>query len=280
MAHGTPPHISSSQNDVPAPALSYLCDDPGVPAQSRPASIFIALVGLTEVLYKFLVYIYQVDKDDSTNTSSLELALNDWVESLSGEVRRIILRGSHLDIPGAPNLRLSYLTIQLLLQRIELEADKQTFDIHDRRLANRYMQARRTAEDILFLTQELNPQQLGDFWLSTHAFSYPVTVNFLLRCGLETRNSPVDLVQSSWFRVAHELVTTLRAHQDKYSWALTNICLAQHAEVVDKILASGSPNAPMGFSDILNSEEDFVMPDASVIDQFFPSLWDPLQNAW
>lgn len=257
-----------------------LCDNLSVESHRRTASIFIGLVTLTDVLGQHLEYIYNVNKDERNSTTNLELALNNWVESLTGTVRLIILRGSHLDVPGASNLRLSYLTTRLLLQRIELESDKHIYEHHDRRLINRYIQARRTAEDILLLTQELKPDQLGDFWLSTHAFSYPATVNFLLRCGLETENSPAELVQSSSFRIAHDLINTLRSHKEKYSWELADVCLAQHADIVDKILASVSSHDSQGITGAFDPEHEFVMPDVSIIDQFCPNLWDPLQNAW
>lgn len=238
------------------------------------------MLSLTDVLDKHLQFIYNVNKDSSANTTDLELALNSWVECLTGTNRLIILRGSNLDVPGASNLRLSYLTVRLLFQRIQLEADKHMYEGHDQRLANRYIQARRTAEDILLLTQELRPEQLGDCWLSTHAFSYPATVNFLLRCGLETENSPAGLVQSASFRIAHDLITTLRKHQEQHSWELADVCLAQHAEIVDKILASVSHEPQQEASGGVFEPSEFVMPDASMIDTLFPSLWDPLQNVW
>ncbi|CAH0014830.1 unnamed protein product [Clonostachys rhizophaga] len=280
LAHGTPPHILPTQYDVPLPSLEYMADNAASGMQHRAASVFIALASLTDVLDQHLQYIYQVRKDETGSTVQLELALNNWVESLSGTVRLIILRGSHLDIPGAANLRFSYLTTRLLLERIELEADKQSYDPHDQRLSNRYIQARRTAEEILIMTQELQQEQMGDFWLATSAFSYPATVNFLLRCGLETESSPVELVRSPPFKIAQDLIETLRSHQDKFSWDLARVCLAQHAEIVDKILSSVSSSESQGGNSGSFDPQEFVLPDASFIDQFFPSLWDPLQNAW
>lgn len=252
----------------------------GLPTDSqiRTASVFIALVSLTDVLDQHLQQIYNVRKDKPWNTTSLELSLNRWVDSLSGSCRLVILRGTRLDIPGAANLRLAYLTLRLLLQRIQLEADKLSYDLPDDRLLNRYVQARHTSEEILILTQEFQPEQLGDFWLSISAFCFPATVNFLLRCGLETENSPQGLAQSGSFRIARDLIATLRRHQEKYGWDLGDICLAQHGEVIDKILA-GVTSEDQGGSGSLDAH-DFVMPDASIIDQFFPSLWDPLQSAW
>lgn len=234
LAHGTPPHISRAHYDVPWPSLEYLCD--GIPSEARvrTASVFIALTGLTDVLDHHLQHVYRVGRDKSWDMANLELSLNNWVESLTGSTRLTIIQGSHLDIPGAANLRLAYLTTRLLLQRIELEGDKQAYAPDEERLMNRYIQARRTCEEILLLVQELKAQQLGGFWLSVSAFAFPATVNFLLRCALETESSPASLAQSTSFRIARELIATLRSHQEKSGWDLADVCLAQHADVVDK----------------------------------------------
>jgi len=223
-------------------------------------------------------HVYCAGRDSSWDTPKLELALNSWVESLTGSTRLIILRGSHLDIPGAANLRLAYLTTRLLLQRIQLESDKQSYSADNQHLLNRYIQARRTSEEILLLVQELQPQHLGDFWMSVSAFSFPATVNFLLRCALESESSLAGLAQSTSFRIARDLVATLQSHHDKYSWDLADVCLAQHAEVVDKMLRGIAPDDSGGRSS--GSLDDWPTPDASLIDQIFPSLWDSMQNVW
>ncbi|KAK5995232.1 2,2-dialkylglycine decarboxylase [Cladobotryum mycophilum] len=286
LAHGTPPLISRSQYDVPPPTLEYLCDDTATESKHRTASIFIALVGLTDVLDQHLQHVYHIGRDKPWNTTNLELSLNAWVETLSGSCRLIVIRGSRLDIPGAANLRLAYLTARLLLQRIELEEDKQSYESNESRLMNRYSQARQTAEEILMLTQEFQPEHLGDFWLPISAFTYPATVNFLLRCALETENSPEGLAQSGSFRIVRDLIATLRCHQEKYGWELGDVCLAQHAELVEKILAGvaldeqgqGSNNNSNNDGGSAMDIQDFIMPDSSILDQFFPSLWDPLQK--
>lgn len=265
---------------MPPPTLEYLCEGNPSEERVRTASVFIALAGLTDVLDRHLQHVYRVGgRDRSWDTTNLELSLNNWVESLTGSTRLIIIRGSHLDMAGAANLRLAYLTTRLLLQRIELESDKQTYGPGEERLMNRYIQARRTSEEILMLVQELQPRQLGDFWLSVSAFAFPATVNFLLRCALETESSPASLAQSTSFRIARDLIATLRSHQEKSGWDLADVCLAQHAEVVDKVLGGVAPDEQGGGGGMAEIQ-DFVMPDASIIDQFFPSLWDPLQNAW
>ncbi|GJN82212.1 hypothetical protein PLIIFM63780_005750 [Purpureocillium lilacinum] len=278
LAHGTPPRIARDQYDVPTPLLEHLCDADATDRRVRTATVFMALYGLTDVLDRHLQHVYCAGRDSSWDTSKLELALNSWVESLTGSTRLIILRGSHLDNPGAANLRLAYLTTRLLLQRIQLESDKQSYSADNQHLLNRYIQARRTSEEILLLVQELQPQHLGDFWMSVSAFSFPATVNFLLRCALESESSLAGLAQSTSFRIARDLVATLQSHHDKYSWDLADVCLAQHAEVVDKMLRGIAPDDSGGRSS--GSLDDWPTPDASLIDQIFPSLWDSMQNVW
>lgn len=240
--------------------------------------VFIALIHLTDVLDHHLQHVFDVGRDRTWNTTNLELTLNNWVESLTGSCRLIVIRGSHLNIPGAANLRLAYLTTRILLQRMELESDKRMYGSHGGRIMNRYSQARHTAEEILILLQELQAEQLGGFWLPVSAFAFPATVNFLLRCALETESSLEGLAQSGSFRIAKDMIATLRSHQQKYGWDIADICLAQHADVVDKVLAGVATDEQGGNSGV--DLHEFVMPDASILDQYFPSLWDPLQNAW
>ncbi|KAF4959507.1 hypothetical protein FSARC_10712 [Fusarium sarcochroum] len=260
LSHGTPPLISTTLNDVPQPLIENLCENGSSPDKVHRASVYVALVGLTVVLDLHLRHVHQfVNTDETRDTTHLELALNNWLEALNDDVRRIVI-------------------LRLLLQRIELEAEKRVRDVGDSRLVNRYMQARRTAEDILILTQELQPEHLADFWLPSSAFAFSTTVSFLLRCALETENSTSGLVQSSSLKIASDLLSTLRSHKEKHAWDLGNICLAQHTEVVEKLLAMTPPEDP-GADESLDLSS-FVMPDASFLDQLFPGLWDPLQNVW
>lgn len=47
------------------------------------------------------------------------------------------------------------------------------------------------------------------------AFAFPATVNFLLGCALETESSAAGLAQSTSFRIARDLIATLRRHQQE-----------------------------------------------------------------
>ncbi|KAI1632651.1 fungal-specific transcription factor domain-containing protein [Biscogniauxia mediterranea] len=277
LAYGTPPHIQRGFYDVPLPRIESFSNHPMLPTESEAISIFIALSGLTDVLDHYLQYLYRSKRDASSSIRNLEFRLNQWVESLEGGARWVITRGTQLNLPGAANLRLTYLSLQLLTHRIRLEDDRSKGDVHADSLATRYIHVRRTAEDIVLLVKELQDQQLGDFWLPTSAFTFPSTVTFLLRCALETENSPAGLAESMSLRLASDLISALRQHQESSSWDLGDICLAQHAEIVEKLMTPSSSsssthaeeNTPLGLG-----SQDAIIQDVSFVDELFPSLWD------
>ncbi|KAH8652350.1 fungal-specific transcription factor domain-containing protein [Xylariales sp. PMI_506] len=275
LAHGTPSHIQRAQYDVPRPNIGYFTHQSQDSKAHQAAHVFVALFGLTEVLDYYLQHLYRVDLEQVSHTANLEFKLNKWVETLGDNVRRIITRGTHLDLPGAANLRLAYLSCQLLLRRLELEEIREQQAVTPEMVANQYIQVRRTAEEIVSLVQELQEEQLGDFWLPMSAFAFPSTTTFLLRCALETENSQTGLAQSSSLRLAWDLITALRAHRDQSGWDLGDICLAQHAEIVEKLMAPIQPGDP----DIpLQELEKITMPVGPIIDELFPSLWDTFRN--
>lgn len=278
LAHGTPPHIAYSQQDVPVPTVQHLCGPGATEKQFQTASVFIALASLTKVLDQCLQQIYNMDRSKASSTTHLELALQNWTDALVGLNRHIIMRGANMAVPGASNLRLAYLSMKLLVQRINVEATKQKHDHASDEVAACYLQARNTAEEVVIFTQDLQKGQIHDFWLPTTAFIFPSTINFMLRHAFEVEKSPSALAHSNSFRIARELVESLRSHKTKYGWEMGDVCLAQHAEIVDKVLANVVPETD-GIDALLDNQ-DFVMPDASILDQFFPSLWDPLQNIW
>lgn len=236
--------------------------------------MFIALSGLTEVLDHYLQVLYCVDQNKSVHTADLEFRLNQWVHKLDAEVRHIITRGTQLHLPGGANLRLAYLSTQLLLRRIELENDTDKEEIGSQMLANRYIQVQRTAEEIVVLVQELHEDQLRDFWLPMSAFVFSSTTTFLLRCALETEDSQAAVAQSSSLRLAWDLLTALRAHRDKIGWELGDICLAQHEVIVQRLMATFKPGGPQlstpGLQEIALQESEFI-------EELFPNLWDMFQ---
>lgn len=259
---------------MPSPKIEHLCDEDTESFKKDAVMTFVALIGLTEVLDDFLQQIYKVNRTDELSVGSLELCLNRWVESLSGNVRQNVVRGTSLTTKGSANLRLSYLTTRLLAQRIALETAKQTpASGHEQQLMCLY-QARHTSEEIVMFTKELGPAQLGDFWPSVSAFVYPATMSFLLRCALEDCTSARDIIEDASFKIARDLLDAIQTHRDDHAWDVADLCLTQHSEIIDRILSEAT-------TAVDNEREDseglhnFLFSNTSFLDQFFPSLWDP-----
>ncbi|KAK0382890.1 hypothetical protein NLU13_8806 [Sarocladium strictum] len=274
LTHGTPPRISRDHYDVPAPTIDCLCEEVPDESGEAVAEVFIALMSLTEVLNEFLQRIYRIHGQDDQVSGTLELQLNRWVESLRGRVRHIVVRGTSLNVPGSANLRLSYLAIRLLAQRIALESTKQSTEADRNALLSSYFQARQTAEDIVSSSREFGPFQSGDFWPSVSAFVYPATVSFLLRCALESCDSARDIAKDASFRIARDLLEVIKGHKEKHGWDLADLCLAQHSGIVEKICREATPDDHSATQESENWH-DFLMSDTSFLDQFFPSFWDP-----
>lgn len=266
LTYGTPPHIQRSFYDVPPLQVASQSNQGGSEQDLGAFSVFVALSGLTDVLDYYLQYLYQVKKDASITVGSLKLRLNRWVDSLVGDVRRVITRGSSLQIPGAANIRLAYLSIQLLTHRVEMEDTRSKDGTNDESLANQYINIRRTAEDIVLFVQELQEEQLGDFWLPVSAFAFPSTVSFLLRCALETESSPRELANNSYVGLARDLLAALRRHKEDSNWDLSDICLAQHGEVVEKLMTTGETDE---YDTTILSYEDILLPDSLFINDIF-----------
>ncbi|KAI0106590.1 fungal-specific transcription factor domain-containing protein [Hypoxylon sp. NC0597] len=269
LAYGTPPHLQKSLYDVPQPTAEYQLDRQD-PSQRHPGaiSVFFALSGLTDVLDHYLQRLYRLEKETNMPITSMELRLNRWVEGLVNDVRQIITRGTSLHIPGAPNLRLAYLSVQLLIHRIQMEDSRAKDDVDEDSLANQYICIRRTAEDLVFLIQELRQEQLDDFWLPVTAFAFPSAITFLLRCALETVRSPNELSKSGFVKLAWDLITTLRSHKS-LGWDLGDICLAQYAEVVEKLAAPVDTNENSATATIY---EDIIIPDDLFVDDIFSNF--------
>lgn len=213
---------------MPLPSVDDVCPNP---AHDRAAaSVFVALISLTNILARLLEHIYSISREFSQSGSSeeLEQVLRDWEESLSDETRHIVLRGTHLNIPGAANFRLAYLSVKLLLRRIQLKMSKQSLSIDDA-TSPFYMHAQRAAEEIAYLVQELDEAQIRGFWIPAHAFSLTSATMFLLRSGLRTsgRNTPL--------KIARDMVNTLQAHRRNFDWDLADDCVAQCCEILDQI---------------------------------------------
>lgn len=224
-----------AQYDVPLPAVEDICLNSATSSDRAAASVFVALSSLTDVLARYLEHVYSVSRDfpQSTETSemNLEHTLREWEESLGDDVRHIVLRGVHLDIPGAANFRLAYLAVKLLLRRIQLNMNKRSLQVEDDMVSPFYMHAQRAAEDIAYLVQELDESQFHGFWIPVHAFSLTSATMFLLRSGLRMRNESRNMP----LKIARDMLNALQAHRQNFDWDLADNCLTNCGELIDRI---------------------------------------------
>lgn len=241
--------------------------------------IFIALCSLTSVLEDCLRQVYDVADEALPNDAhekrlrGLELRLDQWQEHLPDLVQRIASRGNSLNEPGAANLRLCYLSVRLLLRRIDLDMRSRSATEPDPDVAlHRRLRAQRAAEDIVHFIQELTPPQLDDFWLSSTAFILASTTTLLLRCALESQSDTTSAVQTTAMKRAQDMLRALRSHRNEYGWDMADICLAQCSEVVDKLCAPAQVDFDASTVDL----QQMIMNDMPLVDELFPSLWDML----
>lgn len=193
----------------------------------------------------------------------LEHILSEWEESLSTDVRRIVLRGTCLDTPGAANLRLAYLGVKLLLRRIQLDLNKGSMPNEDEAESPFYVHAQRTAEEIVHLVQELDESQCRGFWIPVHAFTLTSATMFLLRSGLRMRNQSGN----TSLKIARGMINTLQARRREFDWDLADNCLGYCSELVEKIdMVEGEGDTVI--TEFPDFPENLDL-DTSALDEFF-----------
>lgn len=231
------------------------------------ASVFVALTTLTDILARYLEHVYCVSKSAASTvemtTMDLERILSDWEESLTDEIRRLVLRGTRLDVPGAANLRLAYLAVKLLLRRIQLDLCKNSTQVEDDRTELYHMNAERAAEEIAHFLQELDETQLRGFWIPVHAFSITSATMFLLRSGLRARHQG----HNTSLKIAKDMINTLQSHHRNFDWDLADNCLANCGELVEKI-GGGQADSESSLPDIQDFSEPWDI-DPSILDELF-----------
>ncbi|KAJ9483219.1 hypothetical protein VN97_g10193 [Penicillium thymicola] len=261
LAYGTPLQVHRAQYDVPFPSVDDLCSTGASTYQRAAASIFVALTTLTDVLARYLEHVYCISKHASyaeMSAMDLEQVLSDWEESLADDVRRLVIRGTNLDVPGAANFRLAYLAVKLLLRRIQLDLSNGSAQMEESTPSPLHMHAQRSAEDITHLIQELDETQLQGFWIPVHAFSITSATMFLLRSGLRmkenNRNTPLH--------VAKDMINTLQTHRQRFDWDIADNCLAHCSDLVEKLgidnLQTEYDLSASGFPDL--TENDNIDP--------------------
>lgn len=251
--------------------------------------MFIALTTLTEVLAQYLEHVYNVSNMEEFSSSKmsamdLERALNEWEESLSDNIRRIVVRGTNLNAPGAANFRLAYLAVKLLLRRLQLDADKPSSEtVHNSdddygTCSPFYIQAQRAAEEIVHLMQELDDSHFRGFWIPVNALCLTSATTFLLRSALRKRGSATTL--NAPLNISRDMIQTLRSHRQRFSWDLADDCLATCGDLVDKITSYPNMNNGTMCVDLtMPSLQDCGDISQSVLDELFvefPGLVDSI----
>ena len=125
--HGVPPQIAKNQYDVPLPSLDVLLP----PSQRtveriRAAHCHIAFCQLTLILGDLLPLVYRLDprmpRETSKTIKQVKADLDVWEDSLPGWLRHPVSSSAPSRIAGSCSLRLSFLALKMLVNRVELKA--------------------------------------------------------------------------------------------------------------------------------------------------------------
>ena len=134
----------------------------------RAAYCHIALCRLTEILGELLPLVYGLQLRQSRETSKkvrqIRTDLDMWEDSLP-ELLRSPTNGSENRIAGTSSLQLAFLSLRMLVSRVELnEVNNAEADNPE---ARRYFQTecRRSAEDIVQFISSLQRDNFKEFWL-------------------------------------------------------------------------------------------------------------------
>ncbi|KAF2153591.1 hypothetical protein K461DRAFT_312932 [Myriangium duriaei CBS 260.36] len=276
LAHGTPLQIHRAQHDVPMLSKELLCESDASTSQTMGTSVFLALLTLTEVLGRYLENIYCVSKSPSAHSSmssvELELLLTGWEDTLDDDIRRLAIRGVCLDMPGAANFRLAYLAVKLVLRRIQCDSAKSLMQTEEA-VAYASLQAQRVTEEIVHHIQELQEIHLKGYWLQMNAFTLTSGTTFLLRTALK----PTNTAKNTSLKLAKDMINALMKYRTQFRWDLADDCLANCADMIEKIEAGNDPMAAE-----LADFQEFVNTNALMMDDAFmgfgstfeTDLWD------
>ncbi|MDI1492700.1 MAG: hypothetical protein OHK93_004482 [Ramalina farinacea] len=276
VAYGKPPQLRRTQSNVRRPDSG---DYARVGGNRKTSIAFPALVTLTEVLDTYLEYVFNLRRNRGTRDSpqviekpDLAPKLRAWEDSLPGPLRSEMLQGNEL---RAPNLRLAYLYIKFVglkekIIGIEWNADDTATDITS---LDFNQPALRAAEAIVRFIQSLDERDLSDFWLSPIAFTLSDTVSYLVGCAIREQRSdpPVRFTSSLAFQLARDMISALQSHQTRYGWDIGAVCLAQHAKIVEQLLAPDA-SAASDMPDLEGGADGFIIPNRDVAT--LPDLWE------
>ncbi|RFU80034.1 hypothetical protein TARUN_2152 [Trichoderma arundinaceum] len=272
FAYGTPPHIQRTHHDVPLPTRHYLVDGQvNDMTQKGQACIFEALASLSDVLASYLENLYSIRTQPlNRQDRASKYKLDAWIDSQTGDVRQIIIRGTNLDLPGAANLRLCFLGAKFFCRRAEMNEEAGSGASSE---LEAHVQVRRTVEEIVLFIQELSSRHLGDFWLPQAAFILSSAATFLIRFAVQSEIPSSGPSQSLSLRLAKDLVQSLRSHSECHGWELGDICLGQYAEIVQSLVDQETSEGTRSGQELTPYIADSSLFDSIMVDQWDPFLW-------
>ena len=222
---------------------------------------------MTGVLGHCLEHVYHIDKESPKRLEASPLHLENhltlWEDSLDEHIRRLVIRGTDLRGSGAANLRLAYLSVKLLICRIQLDFDRHSSHISDVDSVY-YTQARRVAEEVVDFVRELDEAHCRDFWLPMNAYTLTSATTFLVRCALTSRGLP----NNPSLRLARAMIDTLGELRRKYAWDIGDNCFNNCSDLIEKIEAAFRQPSSATFE--FDLEDQILMDmDLTALNDFF-----------
>ena len=166
FAQGTPPHITPGHYDVPIPTVALLAENrPGSLKHARAAEVYIALCELTEIVGDILPTLYHLRAGDSESAakqaSKAEKELQSWERRLPSWCNIHGFEASARLAPGLANLQLSFLSVQMLIDRICWhEISSKEADPHPSWLKS----CQKSADEMVQFVTSLHPIDFRGFW--------------------------------------------------------------------------------------------------------------------
>lgn len=239
LAHGVPAHIRGNEYDVPLPTLEGLLTEGNQEtSRIRPAECFILLCELTEVLGDILPLLY--DRRCSrpiTETNKLlrqlETNLDKWEESLP---QWAASKSNVEKVSGLSSLKLGFLSVKMLLCRIAFHSTTHSPEPCLKEVkAYHQTMLRECAKTITAFLTSLIEQNLNEFWMPYSAYHICSATIILLRCAIDTTN--IETAESCKSNLS-EVKQWLDWAHTSHHWDLAEICLAQCAEPIERLIAS------------------------------------------
>lgn len=213
IAYGVLPHIGKRFYDVPLPTVEALMPARATPAQRCATVSFVHLCALTELVGDILPLVYEISPDRVTLGDTVE-DLRFQLKKLEGELPEWLPLPNK---PGTSNLWFCFLSVRLVLSRVNLRAAILSDDTLQEK--TRLEELRQASTAVLDYICFLGQSQFQDFWMpyATHLLVHAVTVS--LRCAVETSNVEQRMASVS---TLERFIAHIQHARDNYDWDVSS----------------------------------------------------------